>query len=165
MPKVRVRIGDVIEIATSSGMAYVQLTHRHSTPPHYGDLVRVLPGIFEQRPIDIEHLVQQLERFACFCAVSTYSSRGEAEVIGNYAIPEHCKPFPVFKQSNWRVPAPDMVWYLWDGVQENKVDKLPPEAIDYPVREIPDLKVLCDRIESNWHPRDIVHPDSIARPG
>lgn len=43
------RIGDVIEIRTSKGLAYVQYTHEYSKPPKWGSLVRILQGFYEKR--------------------------------------------------------------------------------------------------------------------
>jgi len=46
MPR-RVKIGDIIEIPTSKGLAYAQYTHNHKQRPHFGALIRVLDGLFE----------------------------------------------------------------------------------------------------------------------
>jgi ribosomal protein L34E len=62
----RPRIGDVIEIETPKGLAYAQYTYKHDTPPRYGALLRVLPGLYEARPSDFSDLVQQDERFYVF---------------------------------------------------------------------------------------------------
>jgi hypothetical protein len=43
-PRVTPKIGDIVEIETSDGLAYVQFTAKHTTPPVFGELVRVLPG-------------------------------------------------------------------------------------------------------------------------
>ena len=41
--------GDVVEIRTPNGLAYVQVTHRH---PSYPEVVRALSGLHEGRPDD-----------------------------------------------------------------------------------------------------------------
>src|SRR5688500_16504040 len=40
----RARPGDVLEVRTSRGLAYVHYTSRH---PEYGDAIRVLPSLFD----------------------------------------------------------------------------------------------------------------------
>ena len=52
----RIRVGDVIEIITSRGFAYVHITHIHKTErASYGPLVRVLPGFFDSRPSQFDN--------------------------------------------------------------------------------------------------------------
>ena len=64
----RPRLGDVIEIETPKGLAYAQYTHEHRDPPRYGSLLRILPGIYSQRPSDFAALVAEEERFSVFCS-------------------------------------------------------------------------------------------------
>ena len=52
--RIRKKIGDVIEIPTSKGFAYVQYTHYHKDPPVYGSLIRVLEGFYKTRPSEQE---------------------------------------------------------------------------------------------------------------
>jgi hypothetical protein len=71
MPRVatkrkRPQIGDVIEIETPAGLGYAQYTHEHREPPRFGSLLRVLPGIFAERPSDFKPLLVQDERFSIF---------------------------------------------------------------------------------------------------
>ncbi len=60
--KKRAEIGDVCEIRTPAGLAYVQYTHPH---PSMGQLVRVLPGLYAGRP-DVRELAQQKELYFIF---------------------------------------------------------------------------------------------------
>ena len=53
----RPRIGDVFEIETPKGLAYAQFTYNYKEPPVYGVLIRVLPGLYESRPLLIERIV------------------------------------------------------------------------------------------------------------
>ena len=52
--RIRKKIGDVIEIPTSKGFAYVQYTHYHKDPPVYGSLIRVLQEFYKTRPSEQE---------------------------------------------------------------------------------------------------------------
>jgi hypothetical protein len=47
MKRKRPEIGDIIEIKTPKGLAYAQYTHRDAL---YGNLLRVLPGLYERQP-------------------------------------------------------------------------------------------------------------------
>src|SRR5208283_2406283 len=44
----RVRVGDILELRTPRGFAYLQYVGRHA----YGDVIRVLKGFHQQRPAD-----------------------------------------------------------------------------------------------------------------
>src|SRR5713101_3185521 len=47
----RIKIGDVVEVPTSKGLAYAQVTHIHNEEhSSYGPLVRIVPGFFTKRP-------------------------------------------------------------------------------------------------------------------
>src|SRR5438874_2360723 len=79
-PRMRPRIGDILEIATPAGLAYLQYTHRI---PMWGALIRVLPGVFPERPSDFHGLVAKRERFFVFFAVGVAVARGIVTVVGN----------------------------------------------------------------------------------
>ncbi len=58
--------GDVVEIPLSHGFAYGQYVNRHRAPPVFGDLSRVLPGIYRTRLESFTELAQERERFLVF---------------------------------------------------------------------------------------------------
>ena len=55
--KTIVSVGDVVEVATSKGLAHAQW---------YGDLVRILPGFYEKRPVDLQRLIDRKEALMVF---------------------------------------------------------------------------------------------------
>jgi|JI9StandDraft_1071089.scaffolds.fasta_scaffold207134_2 hypothetical protein len=127
--RVKKRIGDVIEIPTAKGLAYVQYTHYHSTPPKYGCLIRVLQGFYDKRPdMDkIEFIVNQQHRFQTFCPIYKVVNIGDWDRIGNFPVPVFAQKFPIFKAMKYLFKRPkpeDADWYLWDGEKEWYVGKL-----------------------------------------
>jgi len=56
--KQNVKIGDVLEVPTPRGFAYVQYAH-YQKP--YGTLIRVLPGFHQSRPTDFAQLAKTKE--------------------------------------------------------------------------------------------------------
>ncbi len=58
-----VRIGSIIEISTSKGLAYAQYTHKHAD---YGALIRVIDGLYQSTPKDLDVLVNLPHRFFTF---------------------------------------------------------------------------------------------------
>jgi hypothetical protein len=59
----RAQVGDVFEIVTQKGLAYAQYSHWHD---QYGELIRVLPGLYSARPNELCGVVGVPERYFVF---------------------------------------------------------------------------------------------------
>lgn len=59
----KIKVGDVFEIETSKGKAYLHYIHEE---PEKCELVRVLYGLYQQRPVDIEKIVALDEQYLIF---------------------------------------------------------------------------------------------------
>ena len=137
--RIKKKVGDVIEILTSKGLAYVQYTHYHKDPPVYGSLIRVLQGFYEERPSKerLAKMVKMSHRFQTFCPVHYGVNIGDWERVGNFPVPEFAQNFPIFKGTN-SLPNDDpeeAIWWLWDGKKSWKVGKLSVEdQMKYPFK-------------------------------
>jgi len=146
----RVKIGDIIEITTSKGLAYAQYTHRHK---QYSALIRVLEGLFESRPKDFATLVKQRHRFVTFVPLQAAVNREIFSIVGNEEVPEEAKEFPIFRagvidQETMKVAT----WWLWDGEKEWRIGELTPEQRSFPIASVWTPVALVQRIESGWTP-------------
>jgi hypothetical protein len=147
------QIGDIVEIVTSTGLAYAQYTHEHSKPPGYGSLLRVLPGVYPERPAKLSELCEKKEQFTMFFPlhVKLKQQGGVFKIIANEVIPEWAKPFPVFRRG-----LPDRAgkvheWWLWDGEKGWKVGKLTREELhSYPYLGVANQAALIQMIENGW---------------
>lgn len=145
--RIRPKIGDVVEISTPSGCAYAQFTHKH---PTHGALIRILPGLFQQRPADFSSLVQQGEQFITFFPLGAACNRQIVRVVAEESIPPKAQKFPLFRNG---VRAPDGLvhtWWLWDGEREWKIGALNPEQRHLPIRGVWSDTLLVERILSGW---------------
>src|SRR5208283_1505776 len=95
----RIKIGDVIEIATPKGLAYAQFSHTHGK---LGPLLRILPGLFEIRPESLTNLVGEPERFFVHFPLQAAVTRGIVEIVGNEALPERLHGYPLMRAYTWR---------------------------------------------------------------
>jgi hypothetical protein len=147
----RVRIGDIIEIATARGLAYVQFSHKHV---RYGALLRVLPGFYDERPRDFSKIVKQPESYVAFLPLQAAVGRHIFGVVGNLPVPDFAKPFPLFRAAGLIDPATRkaQAWWLWDGEREWRVGELTPEQRKLPLRGIWNDTLLVERIEAGWTP-------------
>ena len=150
--RVRPQIGDVIEVRTPRGFAYAQYTHEHRDPPRMGSLLRVLPGVFDQRP-ELGSLVAGEERFSVFFPLHTALSRGIFRIVANEPVPPSKQPFPIFR-SRARPEIPAGRWFYWDGKREWPESRWRSRPLWRPraLNEIWNDKLLVERISSGWAP-------------
>jgi hypothetical protein len=145
--RVQPQLGDVIEIETSDGLAYAQYTHEHRGRPRYGSLVRVLPGIYPERPRVFNDLVVQEERFSVFFPLATALRQRVVSIVGHERIPESKQPFPTFRRRQGDV------WWIWDGTNHHRArrgEQWTPRAIE----SVWNDTLLIERIASGWGPAD-----------
>ena len=148
------QIGDVIEIATPSGLAYAQYTHEHREPPRMGSLIRVLPGLFDRQP-DIAALVEQEERFSVFFPLHAALRRRIFRIAANEPIPPSKRPFPIFR-SRARDEISDSPVYYWNGKREWRESRWrrTPKWRRGALNEIWNDTLLVGRIAGGWSPEE-----------
>jgi hypothetical protein len=155
----RIKVGDVIEVTTSKGLAYAQVTHIHREKHSaYGPLLRIASGFFTKRPGRFEELFREQPLAIMFCALQVAVKRGVCEIVGNVPVPEDAKAFPLFRGSN-DDPGADTPkdWWFWDGSNSWRVGKITPQQRKMPLREIVDSSLLRERIEAGWSPATDPH--------
>jgi hypothetical protein len=143
----RPKIGDVVRVATSTGVAFVQYTHRH---PRFGELVRVIgPGDATDDP---DEIAGRSTQFATFFPLGAACRGGVASIVGPGSIPKAFQAFPWFRQALRLDPcAPTPCnWRIWNGVEEQVVATLNDEQRRYPIREIISDALVVKRALSGW---------------
>jgi hypothetical protein len=148
--KQRIRIGDLVEIPTSRGLAYAQYSHHKD---RWGALLRVLPGFHRDRPRNFEHLVRSKARFVTFFPLGAAMAQGIFEIVGNEPVPVEAQRFPLFRKAGF-VDREGRVqdWLLWDGENEWKVGKLSSDQRQLPILAVWNDTLLVERIEQEWLP-------------
>jgi hypothetical protein len=130
-------VGDLFEVATPNGLAYLQCTHVD------GDLgiVRVLPGLFGQRPAKdaLARLCAEPERFFHKLWIRDALRAGGLAHVGSFDVPPSSSRYPRFREV---VVGPD-------------VRIMPPreEEPDLPIDEIVSWDYFVERIATGWAPR------------
>ena len=128
MPK-KINLGDIIEIPTKDGLGYAQYTHRHE---EYGELIRILDGVFQSRPSDFTDMVKRKYRFVTFFPLS---------------VAVEAKAFPLLRAGNPLKDGKVDNWWLWDGSKSCRVGKLSAEQYKFPIQEFVDVAALVHIIE------------------
>jgi len=150
----KAQVGDIVEFETPKGFAYAQFSNVHE---RFGELLRVLPGIYQTRREEFADLAQQNERFYVFYPLKAMIKEGLVKVVAHSDVPVQAKPFPLFKAAGWRDPQSGRVqdWWLWDGHREWRVGSLTEDLAALPIRAITGHDLLVRRIADGWHPRDV----------
>src|SRR5579871_3661125 len=111
----RIKIGDILEIRTPAGFAYAQYVNRHLRPPKYGDLMRILPGVFARPLTDFSDIVVASGSYCCFWWPSRDVANGSVSIVGNVAVPMEHRRMPMFK---WGISSLRdgrvRKWNLWN---------------------------------------------------
>lgn len=92
------KVGDVAEIRTGQGLAYVQYTHYDKD---MAALVRVLPGLYDSRP-DLEVLVLQRELYFVFYTLEYARRKEQVEIVCNLPVPEWARSQPLMRHASGR---------------------------------------------------------------
>lgn len=144
------KVGDIIEIRTSSGFAYAQYVLKNKL---YGALLRVFSKVYPSRPKSFLKIVEHPPTFQCFFPLSAALKTGVVDIAGNAPLPEEAKVFPIFR-SGMVDPVTRKVqtWWLWDGEKEWRVGELSPEQRRLPIRGVWNDTLLVERIEEGWTP-------------
>jgi hypothetical protein len=143
-------IGDVIEIPTSQGLAYAQYTHEKD---EWGALIRVLPGLFGSRPVNLDDVVRQRERFVTFFPLKAAVRKKIVRIVGRGEIPPEARAFPLFRAAG-AIDREGRVldWWLWDGEKEWRVPELTAQQRVLPIRAVWNDTLLIQRIQEGWSP-------------
>ena len=149
------KVGDIVEIRTSIGIAYALCSHEHTEKPKFGCLIRVFEPLYKARPNNITEVVESDVLFTTFFPLRAALKQGVVDVVSNVAVPKRLTSFPIFRNGNIN-PASKRVhtWSFWDGLKEWRVGKLTPEQRSYPLLAVWTYPLLLERVESRWRPED-----------
>lgn len=144
----RIKIGDIIQILTSEGVAYAQVTHKHE---EYGHLLRVFEGFYTKEPKDFSEIVRCITQFSTFFPIQTAVNKGLFTVAGNTSVSKANQQFPIFRSCSYGKNGERGPWWLWDGEQEVMLKRdLTEEEKRFPKRGIISAPLLVERTEKGY---------------
>lgn len=148
----KLTIGDIIEIPTSKGFAYAQYINKREK---WGAFIRVIQGTFKSRPSDFENLSKLRNQFVTFFPLNAAIRRKIFFIIGHADVLEEYKKFPIFRAAGMVTrEGKVMDWWIIDGENMWRVDKLTDEQCKLPLNEIINDTALIHRIETGWTPEN-----------
>lgn len=141
----KIRVGDVLQILTSQGVAYAQVTHKHV---EFGFLIRVFPGFHTEHPKDFSVIVEDEPQFSAFFVVQSAVNQGLLSVVANVPVPETLQVFPTFRSRNG---GPGGSIWLWDGEESHRLERdISSEELKCSTRGIISAPLLVERVENNY---------------
>lgn len=154
----RYAIGQVLEIATPLGYAYLQFVDVH---PEMGDLIRVLIG-YHPDPLrggEIERVVHGGERYYLYIydeGVRALIEEGGAVPLGVFDLPDRVHRRPLMKTIN---PfSDDLEWHIFDDDDEERAtvhyvtSELSREERSLPLWGMVATRNVLSRLDSDWTP-------------
>ena len=146
------KIGDIFEIQTPNGFAYLQYTQKD---PALGHLIRVLAGNIKQRQKSFKEIASTKELFFVFFPLSAAERRKIVTWVANEEIPAWAKERPMMKKRGGITRDGKVLnWIITDGTDEQIVKQLTEEQKEYSPEEIWNDTMLVQRICKGWMPRD-----------
>lgn len=159
MAHFKITIGDIFEIRTPTGLAYVQYTHLH---PHLGKLVRVLPGLYSRRPKSLKQLAEGPELYFVFFTLDVAAKQGTAIHVEHADVPERLRAFPLMRKRggvdhsgttlNWYIGSGDRMSTPADLQAVTNVITLTPEQRSLSIQELWPPNVMIEMLSSGWMP-------------
>lgn len=103
----KIKEGDIFEINTPAGLGYLHYIYKDSA---IGELVRVLAGIYPERPSDFDKLTTSKERYMIFFPLSAAYKRKIIERVGNY--PAEGFSMPKYMRTEHNVRGEFLGWHI-----------------------------------------------------
>lgn len=155
----KARIGDICEIQTPVGRAYIQYTHDGGG---MGELVRVLPGLFESRPSDFSELTRQRELYFIFYTLAYALRDKQAEIVSHQPVPDWAKEYPLMRWCGARdAGGKPITWKIFKASTPLTVEEhlripiiydLTPEQRKLSVHELWPHPVMVKELSRGWTP-------------
>jgi hypothetical protein len=122
--------------------------------PQMGELMRVLPGLYDNVPECLIGLVEQRERFVTFFPLAAAVKRQIVRYVDNVPVPAVVDHFPVLRSPGYVNPATNEIesWWLWNGESAWRVDELSDAEKNFSLKSIMNDTLLIERIISGWTP-------------
>jgi hypothetical protein len=144
----KIKVGDIFEINTPKGKAYLHYIHKD--PKISRELVRVLPGLYSERPASFDKLAGSKERYMIFFPVSAASKRKIVELVGHYPADKFNKP--KYMRAEHNVKGESLGWFIvdTDTWQRELVKELTPEQKWFSDWASWNDTLLIERLVEDW---------------
>lgn len=152
------RVGDIVEVKTPKGLAYLQYTHDRKG---MGELVRILPGLFAVRPADFAQLANQRDLYFVFYTLRHALKKRLVEVASHQPIPEWVRQYPLMR---WPARSQSGIigWKIFSAAdaltrelhQRTPVIRtLSPQLEELSIHQLWPHPVMVSKLAGGWTPK------------
>ena len=143
----KLKLGDIFEIKTPIGSAYLHYIYKDET---IGDLIRVLPGLFTERPDDFDAIASAKERYMIFFPLSAANNRKLVERVGFYPADEF--EMPKYMRTKHIIGKEFIGWHIvqTDTMKRQLLQTLTPEQKQLSPWPTWNDTLLIERLVNHW---------------
>jgi len=143
----KIKVGDIYEIDTSKGKAYLHYVYRD---PTVGELIRVLPGLYAERPGILNKLAGATERYMIFFPLSAAFKRKIVSYAGHRDVKDFIKP--EYMRAKHVIRGAFLGWHLVNTNNWNRqlVKELTAEQKRLSPWGVWNDTLLIERLEQDW---------------
>lgn len=105
----RIKLGDIFEVETPKGKAYLHYAYRDTVT---GELIRVLPGLYSERPANFNELAASKERYVVSFPLTAANKQKIVEQVGFHPVDNFVKP--KFMRTEHNVRGEFLGWHIVD---------------------------------------------------
>ena len=144
---VRIKVGDIFEINTRKGKAYLHYINKESTT---GELIRVLPGLYSDRPANFNELAALKEKYMVSFPLSAAYKKGIIELVSSCSTLSFSKP--KFMRTEHNIRGEFLGWHIvnTDNWQRQLIKSLTTEQKKLSPWGIWNDTLLIERLENDW---------------
>ena len=147
-----IKSGEIFELQTEKGLAYFQFIFEDK---EMGHLIRILDGLFEKRPSNLNALIKTKERFLIYFPLGAALKRKLVVFIQKENLPEYLNTIPPMRRPGGRTKEGKVLnWWIIEEKKEKLVENLTESQQKYSIQYIWNDTLLKERICSNWLPEN-----------
>ena len=145
----QLKVGDVFEVDTPRGKAYIQYVSHNEV---IGELIRVLPGVYDKRPENLMEIVNKKGDYFIHFPVKAAKKQKIVELISHFALP---KGLEIPKKFRTEITDKDgnlAGWHIvdYDTWQRDTISELSEEQKKLSPWGTWNDTLLIERISQEW---------------
>jgi hypothetical protein len=147
----KIKIGDIFEINTSKGKAYIHLIYEDKDSV---ELVRVLSGLYHERPVNFETIAKQKEQFIVSFPLKVAVKKRIVARVGNFNKENFEKP--KYMRTEHHIQGEFLGWHIidTDSWKRQLVQKLNTEQLNLSPWGVWNDTLLIERLSQGWNLKD-----------
>lgn len=145
----KISIGDIFGIDTPKGKAYFQYVYQDET---IGELIRILPGLYKQKPNNFTDLVKQNELFFLYFPLKSAYKRKIVKLVGNYLLSNNFRKPKLMRAKNVDQNGKFINWHVidTDTWKREHVTELTEEYKQLSPWGVWNDTLLIERLSTGW---------------